>query len=377
MSQFSEGLKGHSWAGPSRIQDIAQAAGVSHTTVSRALRDSPLISTEVREQIQKLAEEMGYIPNAVAQSLRGQRTGTIGLVVTTIADPFVGRVVRGIEEVAQQYSLSLFLSVSNNDADREVSVIETFHRRRVDGIIVAAARLTDQHEKHLARMHVPTVLINHQAENSLEHLHSVSVDDYSGARKAVEHLLSLGHRAIGYLGASSRPRSNHARFEGYRDALAKAGIPGQVDWVRIAPASHHSHTDDVRDGQQFLPGLIKAGVTAVFCYNDMIAVGGLLACRIMQIDVPTQLSVVGFDDVELAQFVTPPLTTIHQPKLRLGQLAMGMILDLLADQPVADSVLPTNLVVRESTGAPPADPVIHQRPDLDILRPDQLFSPSL
>src|SRR5512142_180224 len=129
------------------IQDIAQAAGVSHTTVSRALRDSPLISAEVRQQIHKLAHEMGYIPNAVAQSLRGQRTSTVGLVVTTISDPFVGRVVRGVEEVAQHEKLSLFLSVSNNDPDRELAVIETFHRRRVDGIIVAASRMAEQHEK--------------------------------------------------------------------------------------------------------------------------------------------------------------------------------------------------------------------------------------
>lgn len=357
------------------IQDIAQAVGVSHTTVSRALRDSPLISLEVRERIRRMAQEMGYVPNAVAQSLRGERTNTIGLVVTTIADPFVGRVVRGIEEVAQQVNLSLFLSVSNNSPDREVAVVETFRRRRVDGIIVAAAQVTAQHEKRLIGAGLPTVLINHQAETRLEHLHSVSVDDYSGGLFAVRRLVELGHTSIGYLGAANRPRSNHARLQGYRAALRAAGISPREEWERTAPPEHHYHTDDVRDGQAMLPALVRAGVTAVFCCNDMMAVGALMACRSLGIAIPEQLSVVGFDDIELAQFVTPPLTTIHQPKLRLGQLAMEMLLDLLDGKPVSDHILPTELVERGSTAVPPAVPARDLLPAESIISLGQLFEP--
>ncbi len=360
---------------PVSIEDIAQAAGVSHTTVSRALRQSSLISVEVREQIQKLADEMGYIPNAVAQSLRGQHTGTIGLVVTTISDPFVGRVVRGVEEIAQRENLSLFLSISNNDPDREMAVIKTFHHRRVDGIIVAAARLTEQHEKRLAEIHVPTVLINHQAEAQLEHLHSVSIDDASGACMAVEYLLEQGHRSIGYLGAGSRPRSNRIRLASYRATLAAAGIMPQEGWVQVATAEHRDHSEDVADGQRLLLPLAAAGVTAVFCYNDSLAVGALLACRVLGIAVPEQLSIVGFDDIDLAQFVTPPLTSIHQPRLRLGQIAMQMLLDLLAGRPVEDHVLPTQLVVRGSAGAVPAQPVSSLRSIPGALPEEQLFSP--
>lgn len=359
------------------IQDIAQAAGVSHTTVSRALRDSPLISQEVRERIQRLAREMGYVPNAVAQSLRGERTNTIGLVVTTIADPFVGRVVRGVEAVAQQYNLSLFLSVTNNDPDREVAVIENFHRRRVDGIIAAASQLTPHHAARLRHINIPTVLINQQAEHALENLCSVSVDDYSGARAAVEHLLALGHRAVGYIGAGNRPRSNRARWAAYHDALAGAGITIDDGWQRVAPAEHHTHNDDVRDGQALLPALIEAGVTAVFCFNDMMALGALLACRMLGIRVPEQLSIVGFDDIEQAQLVSPPLTTVHQPKLRLGQTAAEMLLDLLAGRPVTGHVLPTELVLRESTAAPPPQPPRALFSGPIALRPEQLFRPSI
>ena len=144
---------------------------------------------------------MGYTPNAVAQSLKDQRTNTIGLVVTSIADPFVGRVVRGIEEVAQRANISVFLSVSYNDPDREMAVIRTFHRRRVDGVISASSTISGEYIERLARINAPTVLINQQGEPGSELLHSVNVDDYSGARQAVAHLIELGHRSIGYLGA--------------------------------------------------------------------------------------------------------------------------------------------------------------------------------
>ena len=330
------------------IQDIAQAAGVSHTTVSRALKDNPLISAEVREHVQQLAREMGYIPNAVAQSLRGQRTGTIGVVVTTIGDPFFSRVVRGIEEVAGRENLSIFLSISNNDPERELAVIETFHRRRVDGIIVADSHLTEQYEQHLLHIRVPTVVINHQAETRLEHLHSVSSDDYAGARAATEYLIALGHQTIGYMGAGSRPRSNRIRMQAYSDALQAAGLLLRPDWVRVDSPRFSPSADDVATGCRFLPELLQAGVTAVFCYNDMIANGALLACRDLGVPVPGKMSLVGFDDIELAQYVTPPLTTVHQPKLRLGQVAMQMLLDLLAGAPVQSSVLPADLMIRAS-----------------------------
>jgi len=330
------------------IQDIARAAGVSHSTVSRALRNNPLISADVRAQIQRLALEMGYTPNAIAQSLQRQRTNTIGLVVTSIADPFLADVVKGVEEVARTANLSVFLSASHNDPDQEMAVIETLHRRRVDGILVAASRISSDHAAQLARIHVPTVLINSQAEAQYESLHTVGVDDYAGARIAVGHLLELGHRAIGYIGAGNRPRSNRRRLEAYRDMLAEAGAPARPEWVAIAPAEHHLHTDDVLDGQALLAPLVSAAVTAVFCYNDMFAIGALMACRTLGIDVPHELSVVGFDDIDMAQYLVPPLTTIHQPKASLGRTAMRMLLNLLDARSIQNHVLAPTLIQRAS-----------------------------
>jgi DNA-binding LacI/PurR family transcriptional regulator len=334
------------------IQDIARAAGVSHTTVSRALRDSPLIRPEVRAQIQRIADEMGYTPNAVAQSLKGKRTDTVGLVVTSIADPFVGRVVRGVDEVAINAKMSVILANSYNDPERAMSIMETFHRRRVDGIILASAQISEQHTKRLARIKVPTVLINQPAESEYG-MTSIDVDDYTGARLAIEHLVQLGHRAIGYLGAGNRMRSNRRRLEGYRDAMLAAGIEPRPEWIRVSPPEHRFHSDDVAGGKALLPDLLEAGVTAVFCYNDMVAVGAMLACRERGRVVPDQLSLVGYDDIEIAQYVTPPLTTVHQPKLRLGQLAMETLLELIAGRPTHNHVVNTELVRRASTAPPP------------------------
>ncbi len=337
------------------IEDIARAAGVSHSTVSRALHDSSLIRVEVRERIQHLAHEMGYTPNAIAQSLQTRRTSTIGLVVTSIDDPFLGDVVKGVEEVARIGGFSVLLSATHNDPDQEMEVIETFHRRRVDGILVASSRITTKYRKRLDHIRVPTVFINSQAESQDELLHWVAVDDCTGARLAVEHLLRLGHRSIGFLGVNCRPRSNQQRLEGYQNALAAAGMPGQSELVVIAPGNEASEEEDVAAGQAQLPRLLAAGITAVFCYNDMVAVGVLIACKQRGIAVPGDLSVIGFDDIRIASYVSPALTTIHQPKVELGHLATEVMLDLLNNRPATNHVLQPTLITRVS-----AAPLTHR-----------------
>jgi len=331
------------------IEDIARAAGVSHSTVSRALRDSTLISVNVRERIQRLANEMGYTPNAIAQSLQTRQTSTIGLVVTSIADPFWGDVMKGVEEVARASVFGVFLSASHNDPDQEMAIIETFHRRRVDGILVAASRITSNYQKRLIHIQVPTVLINSQTESEARLLHWVSVDDRKGAQLAVEHLLQLGHRAIGYLGISSRPRSNQQRLLGYQNTLAAAGVQYRDEWAVITPGDEASHEEDVAAGQTSLPRLLDAGVTAIFCYNDMTALGVLLACRERGIAVPGAMSVIGFDDIRMASYATPPLTTVQQPKVLLGRLATQVMLELLHNRPGRNHLLPPTLIQRAST----------------------------
>lgn len=327
---------------PITIKDIAKAAGVSHTTVSRALKGHAAISPQTTARIQALAEEMGYTPSAVAQSLLSQRTQTIGMIITTTADPFPVNIVGGVEEVAQAAGYSVFLSSSHNNPRQEMAVVETFHRRRVDAIIVSSSRLGSVYRSELDQIQIPIVLVNNQEEG--EYLHSVAVDDVQGARLAVEHLLQLGHRRIGYVGAVNRPKSNRRRIVGYQAALEAAGIPIDPSLV-VAPVEE----TDVDQGKKGVDYLLDANATAIFCYNDLTAIGALMECRRRNIAVPQQLSVMGFDDIEIATYVTPPLTTIHQPRSRLGKLAMQMVLDLLDGKSVQDKVLNCNLVTRQST----------------------------
>jgi len=337
------------------IKDIARAAGVSTSTVSRALNDSPAIRPEVRVRIQGLAQAMGYTPNALAQGLLSQRTHSIGLVITTISDPFFVDIVKGIDAVAQQAGISVFLATSDNDPEREIKIIEMFSRHRVDGVIVAASRISSEYASRLGQIHIPVVMINNQVEGAeYNHVNSVRVDDYAGGVLATRHLIDLGHRRIGYLGLDNRPGSNTKRMEGYRDALVQSGAGFCPEWICLSKQTANGDlSGDLQTGRQLGLELIRMEVTAVFCYCDTVAAGVLNACRKAGISVPGQISLVGFDDNELCEIVDPPLTTIHQPKLKMGQQAMKMLLAGLDGERIGDTVVPPVLVVRSSTGPPP------------------------
>lgn len=332
------------------IKDIARAAGVSHPTVSRALNESPLVRRETKDRIQRLAEEMGYTPDAVAQSLQTRRTHIIGLVVTSIGDPFFADLARGAEGVARQAGFSIFLNSSHNDPEQEIHVIETFHRQRVDGILVASSRIGTNHVERLARNSVPVVLVNSQAEGDHDCLHSIAVDNRLGARRAVEHLIELGHRRIAYAGVDNRPKSNADRRAGYLEALEAAGIHPDPAWVVIAEMDTAPESGDALAGQEAARQLLPNDVTALFCYNDMVAIGVLAACRHAGMSVPGDVSVIGFDDVEMARHVHPSLTSVAQPKREMGSRAMRMVVDLIEKKPVDNFVIEPRLVLRQSTG---------------------------
>src|SRR5262249_50102854 len=211
------------------IKDIARAARVSHSTVSRALRNSPLVNPDTRALIHKIAAEKGYTVSAVARSLVTRRTNTIGVVVTSIADPFVGEVVSGIEEFALSRHYSVILATCHADPDREQRAVRSFQERRVDGILVTASRVGALYLPILAEMQVPIVLINNQHPG--EFGFHVSIDNPAGARAITTHLLDLGHRRIGYIGDRFGLHSDEERETGYRATLQSAArlfAPGAV-----------------------------------------------------------------------------------------------------------------------------------------------------
>ena len=328
------------------IKDIARVAQVSHPTVSRALRNSSLVKPETAERIRLIADKMGYRANAVARGLVTRKSMTIGVVVTTIADPFVGEVVSGIEELANDHGYSVILANCNADPDREIRVVQAFQERRVDGILVTSSRVGSLYIPMLSQSKVPIVLINN--EHSGEFVHSVMIDNVAASRLAVQHLIELGHQRIAYIGDRLGFQSDTERFTGYRQAMDEQEYP--------CPAELLVQGDGKPDGgrravEKFLA--LATQPTAVFCYNDLTAVGALSGFHAHGMRVPEDISVVGFDDLPIASYTDPPLTTIRQPKQLMGRMAMEMLLNLFHNSPGQTNLkMSGELIVRSSTAPP-------------------------
>jgi DNA-binding LacI/PurR family transcriptional regulator len=324
------------------IKDIARAAHVSHSTVSRALRDSPLVNPETRELIQRIAAEQGYTVSAVARSLVTRRTNTIGVVVTSIADPFVGEVVGGVEEFAVARQYSVILATCHADPDRELRAVRSLQERRVDGILVAASRVGALYLPVLQDLNTPLVLINNQYPG--EFGYHVSIDNPSGARQITNHLIGLGHRRIAYIGDRFGLHSDTERCDGYRESLNDSGVPYDEALVVYGDGASDSGLHAMR---QLLS--LASPPTAVFCYNDMQAFGALRAARECGLHVPRDVSIAGFDDLFFCSYTDPPLTTFRQPKQEMGCDAAEILLDLLAGGKPRSIVKQGELIVRQST----------------------------
>lgn len=332
---------------PVSIKDIAKAAGVSHSTVSRALSDSSLVSVETKLLIQQLAHEMGYSPDAQARSLVMGRTHTVGVVVTTITDPFIAEVVQAIEHTALDHGYSVILTSSNAEPEREIAAVEMLHSKRVDGLVVTSSRVGALYQDHLDRLGVPVVLVNSHSQQRGRYTFSVSVDNRHGAYLATSHLVALGHRRIAYVTGPADHSDDLDRFSGYCEALDQAGI--ELDRDLVVPGSGR-----LDGGERALPVLMALDdpPSAVFCYNDMTAIGLLHVAGKRGLEVPGNLAVIGFDDIPFSSYFQPQLTTIAQPTRLMGQQAMEMVLDLMESDGGGTSnvVVKGRLIIRVSSG---------------------------
>jgi DNA-binding LacI/PurR family transcriptional regulator len=326
------------------IKDIARRAGVSHSTVSRALADSPLVNAKTKARIQALAREMGYAPSAIARAMSTGHTRTIGVVVTTIADPFVSEVVRGIEETALDQQYSVILCSSASDPDRELAAVRALRENWVDAVIVTSSRVGSFYGE-LAEIHVPVILINNQQAG--DYSFSVRNDDLYGGQIAAEYLTSLGHRRLAYIAGPAYATASHKRLTGFVDALSGAGTELSADRIVRGDGLPIG-------GERAVAHLFDTGEepSAVFCYNDMTAMGALRALKERGLRVPGDVSLLGYDDIDAAPYLDPPLTTIAQAKYTLGQMALHMALDLIGgQQEVQDVLLRPQLVIRHSCAA--------------------------
>lgn len=326
------------------IKDIARLARVSHPTVSRALQNSPLVNAKTAERIRKIAKESGYRASAVARGLVTRRTRTIGLVVTTVSDPFASEVVTGIEQTANDHGYCVFLADSNADPEREKKIVQSFAEQRVDGIIVTSSRVGALYLPLLSEMMVPIILVNDQYPGAF--VHSVMIGNQEGTRAVTEHLIGLGHRRIAFIGDQFGYQSDTERFAGYREALDAAKIPIHLELVVRGDGKPEA-------GLKAMDRLLALSnpPTAVCCYNDMTALGVMRSIRMHGLHVPEDISVAGFDDLFVASYTDPPLTTVRQPMQRMGQLAMENLIKLMSGQEsVVRIKVKAELIVRESTG---------------------------
>lgn len=335
------------------IKDIAKRAEVSHSTVSRALRGNPLISTVTTERVRRLAQEMGYHPSAAARSLKTHQTKVLGVILSNIDDPFFSEILQGIENVAQQAGYSLFISSSQNDTERERSVVQVMREHRVDGFIICSTSFSTNQSRLLLEHGAPIVVVNNQAAD--DYRYSIYHDDVDGSRQLTRHLIELGHRRIAYLGNYLSGRTTLDRLSGFQQEMEAAGLP--VPAELIGQVSGGSPEAGLAGLAPFLS--LAERPTALVCFNDMLAVGVLQGLQAQGIRVPQDCSVTGFDNIIFSAYTNPPLTTFDQPKEYLGAEAGRLILDLL--NPTAENNGPRlrsqtikgRLLVRSSTALSP------------------------
>jgi DNA-binding LacI/PurR family transcriptional regulator len=324
------------------ITDIARVAGVSPSTVSRALQDHPRISTEKRAIIRALAQQMGYQPSQVARSLVTGRTKTLGVVITDVTDPFVSEVMKGAEQAARGVGYSLLFATSRRDPGQEILAARLLLGRQVDGMIVVSSRAAGRYADLLSSDGTPLVLINHELNDP--HAHSVRSDNREGIRQAVFHLRELGHTRIAFVAGPQGGRSSRERLEAFWEARASLGLPEFPGWVIEGKGL-------LENGVQAFSVLsaLEHRPTAVLCYNDLTAIGLMAAAHEAGVCVPERLSVIGYDNIPLSGFTVPPLTTVDQPKEALGRTAVENCVRALAGEEVTDVILPGALVIRKST----------------------------
>jgi LacI family transcriptional regulator len=302
------------------MADVAREAGVSKMTVSRVVNKKGEISPATREHVLEVIARLGYRPSAIARGLATSRTGTLGLVVPDIANPFFSEIARGVEDQAYAAGYNVFLCSTNEDPRREKEVLDSLEEKLVDGLILCSSRLAQDDLSAAVDEFPAVVLVNRSVVEGDAGV--VRVDSELGGRIAAEFLLAAGHRAVGFLTGPATSFDGRLRVSGYRRALEDAGITPPSEWEYGCPSNVQGGLEAARE---FL--LTHPELTALICYNDLVAVGALQACTQLGRRVPEDLAIVGFDDIPTAALVTPSLTTCRSAQFEIGFQAMRLLLD--------------------------------------------------
>jgi len=329
------------------IKDIAREVGVSPSTVSRALSDSPLISQATKEQVHAVAKRLGYERNELARALVKGTSEAIGLVVPDITNPFFADIARGVGEVAHAFGYGVILCNTAESLERGLNYIRLLRRKRVDGLIITNATRNDPVAKQLAGSKTPFILVSRLWEG-IETSYVIG-DDHYGARQAVEHLISLGHKRIGFIGGPAAVQSSNDRMQTYREVLQEHGLTPQEEWIRYADFTQRAGREA---GRRMLSLTVRP--TAIFAANDVTALGVLEAAEDLGISVPDDLSIVGYDDISYASLPRIQLTTVAPPAFEMGKIATDWLISTIVGrhQRLLHRVLKPHLVVRCTTAKP-------------------------
>ena len=331
------------------IKDIAAKANISYSTVSRALNNKYGVNPRTREKVLRIADEINYLPNAIARGLVSKQTNTIGLVIPDIRNPFFPEVASGIGESAAENGYNVFLCDSNWSKDREEQYIKLLAERRVDGLIVAPIGDSIDGLKTIIEGMLPVVYVSRAPVNT-NHSY-VAIDNVRGGFLATKHLIENGYEPIGFIGATEDSVTTNERYMGYQRAFEQYSIPIDNKFIRNGDFKQKS-------GYDIMQKMIKDGTSprALFAVNDLFALGAIQAIKDAGLRVPGDIAVVGFDDIPVASLQEVQLTTILQPKFQMGRIAFEMLLEAIESGKKDHSgkngrkvILEPELIVRKSS----------------------------
>ncbi|SHF62506.1 DNA-binding transcriptional regulator CytR [Vibrio gazogenes] len=329
------------------MKDVAQLAGVSTATVSRALMNPEKVSPTTRKRVEDAVLEAGYSPNSLARNLRRNESKTIVAIVPDICDPYFTEIIRGIEDAAVEHGYLVLLGDSGQQKKRESSFVNLVFTKQADGMLLLGTDLPFDVSKS-EQKNLPPMVMACEYAPELE-LPTVHIDNLTSAFEVVNYLTQMGHKKIGEIAGPDSAALCHFRHQGYMQALRRAGIT-------MNPAYHYKGDFSFEAGVKAIRLLLGLSEPpgAVFCHNDMMAIGAIQEAKRLGVRVPQDLSVVGFDDINFAQYCDPPLTTVSQPRYEIGRQAMLMMLEVLRGHDVraGSRLLETKLVIRESVAAP-------------------------
>jgi len=325
------------------IADVAREAAVSTQTVSRAINNKGEIRPETRQHVLTIAERMGYQPNTLARALASDRTWTFGLVVPDVTNPYFAEIIRGAEDAALPYDYTIFLCNSNEDAQRERKLLTLLENKQVDGVLICSPALRDEELRACLDRQRSAIIINHPPLGNV--IGSIWIDNLSGTRQAVDHLLAGGRQKIGLLYGTPETFSRRQRREAYVEVLTQHGIV-------VDPALMEACIPQLESGHLAARHLLERMpmIDALLCHNDLVAVGALQACAELGRRVPDDVAVVGFDNIPLAHLVWPALTTVHYPIAQLGAQAVSMLLQHVNDESAHSTIRGNSFAHQSFTG---------------------------